>query len=129
MISPRYTREIPQRYRLEAGKCAKCGHITFPPRLVCPVCKGRKFDTVVLSDEGTLLTYTVVRVASENFSQETPFAVGIVELNDGVKVTAQIADAQPDELEIGQRVKIVFRRIQEEGAAGILCYGYKAVTV
>ena len=129
MITARYAREIPQRYRLEAAKCMKCGDTSFPPRLICPKCKGKNFETVALNDEGKLLTYTVVRVASEKFSKETPFAVGIIELNDGVKVTAQIADAEVDELEIGQKVKLVFRKIQEEGKAGIICYGYKAVTV
>jgi uncharacterized OB-fold protein len=128
MITARYHREIPQRYRLEAGKCQKCGHVAFPPRLVCPECKGKKFAPVVLSDKGKLTTFTVVRVASDKFSKETPFAVGIVELNDGVKVTTQIADADPDELQIGQKVNLVFRRVQEDGKAGILCYGYKAVT-
>ena len=129
MITARYHREVPQRYRLEAGKCSGCGEISFPPRIVCPKCRGKKFETIRLSDEGKLLTYTVVRVASDKFSKETPFPVGIIELNGGVKVTAQIADADPDNLKIGQKVKLVFRRIQEEGKAGILCYGYKAVTV
>jgi uncharacterized OB-fold protein len=128
MITARYHREIPQRYRLEAGKCEQCGHVDFPPRIVCPRCKGRRFATVVLHDEGTLVTFTVVRVASDRFSKETPFAVGIVELSDGVRVTTQIADADVDGLQIGQKVRIVFRRIQEDGKAGILCYGYKAVT-
>lgn len=127
MITARYHREIPQRYRLEAGKCGKCGFIAFPPRLVCPECHGRKFTNVKLSDQGKLLSFTVVRVASDKFSKETPFPVGIVELNDGVRVTAQIADAEADELQIGQAVKLVFRKIQEDGRAGILCYGYKAV--
>ena len=127
MITARYHREIPQRYRLEAGKCGKCGHIDFPPRLVCPKCKGRKFSTITLNDEGKLVTFTTVRVASDKFSKETPFAVGIVELNDGVRVTTQIADVEPEELKIGQKVKLVFRRIQEDGKAGILCYGYKAI--
>ena len=127
MITARYHREIPQRYRLEAGKCEKCGHVDFPPRLVCPGCKGRKFSTVTLNDEGKLVTFTIVRVASDKFSKETPFAVGIVELNDGVKVTTQIADVEPGELQIGQKVRLVFRKIQEDGKAGILCYGYKAV--
>jgi uncharacterized OB-fold protein len=129
MISPRYTREIPQRYRLEAAKCTKCGEVSFPPRLVCPRCRGRQFQTITLSDEGKLITFTVVRVAAEKFSKQTPFAVGIVELNDGVRVTTQIADADPEDLQIGQRIKLVLRKIQEEGKAGILCYGYKAVTV
>ena len=129
MITARYHREIPQRYRLEATRCEKCGHIDFPPRLVCSSCQGAKFTPVTLSDEGKLLTFTVVRVASDRFSKETPFPVGIVELNDGVRVTAQIADADPDELSIGQKVKLVFRKVQEDGKAGILCYGYKAVTI
>ncbi len=127
MITARYHREIPQRYRLEAGKCSSCGHISFPPRLICPECKGKTIATTTLSDEGTLLTFTVVRVASDKFSKETPFPVGIVELDDGVKITAQIADADIDELKIGQKLKIVFRKVQEDGKAGILCYGYKAV--
>ncbi len=129
MITARYHREIPQRYRLEAGKCSACGKVNFPPRIVCPTCKGKKFEIVRLNDEGTLLTYTVVRVASDKFSKETPFPVGIIELNDGVRITAQIAGADPEELKIGQKVKLVFRRIQEDGKSGILCYGYKAVTV
>jgi hypothetical protein len=127
MITARYHREIPQRYRLEAGKCEKCGHINFPPRLICPKCNGRKFTAIHLNDEGKLVTFTVVRVASDKFSKETPFAVGIVELNDGVRITTQIADADVDSLQVGQRLKLVFRKIQEDGKAGILCYGYKAV--
>jgi uncharacterized OB-fold protein len=127
MITARYHREIPQRFRLEAGKCQKCGQVQFPPRRVCPKCKGTSFETVHLSDEGKVVTFTVVRVASDKFSKQTPFAVGIVELNDGVRVTAQLADVEVDKVEIGEKVKLVFRRIQEDGRAGILCYGYKAV--
>jgi uncharacterized OB-fold protein len=129
MISARYAREVPQRYRLEASKCKSCGHIEFPPRLVCPKCKARSFEVVPLSDEGKLVSFTVVRVASEKFSKETPYAVGIVELNDGVRLTAQIADVEIDELQVGQKVRLVFRKIQEDGKSGILCYGYKAVVV
>jgi uncharacterized OB-fold protein len=128
MITARYHREIPQRYRLEAAKCTKCGNISFPPRLVCPECKAKTFTPVRLNDEGKLLTYTVVRVASDKFSKETPFAVGIVELNDGVKLTTQITDVNVDSLKVGQRVKLVFRKIQDDGKAGIHCYGYKAIT-
>jgi hypothetical protein len=129
MISPRYHREIPQRYRLEAGKCKKCGEVSFPPRLVCPNCKSQEFETVRLNEEGKLVTFTIIRVASDKFFGTTPFAVGIVELNDGVKVTTQIADVNFDEIKIGLKVKLVFRKIQDEGKSGLHCYGYKAVLV
>ncbi len=129
MITARYAREIPQRYRLEANKCAQCGAVSFPPRLVCPKCQGRKFSTITLQNEGKLLSHTIVRVGSDKFSKETPFAVGIIELKDGIRVTAQIADARLEKLAPGQTVRLVFRKIQEDGKAGILCYGYKAVVV
>ncbi len=129
MITARYHREKPQRYRLEAGKCVKCGKVYFPPRLVCPKCRNRKFRTVNLAEEGKLLTYTVIRVASDKFSKETPFVVGIVEIGEGVRLTTQMTDVDIDKLKIGQKVKIVFRKIQDDGKAGIHCYGYKAVAV
>ena len=109
MISPKYFREIPQRYRLEAGKCKKCGTAFFPPRLVCPECKSKEFTKINLSSEGKLLTYTIVRVGSDKFSQQSPFAVGIVELKDGVKITTQLADVEFDKLKIGLKVKMVFQ--------------------
>ena len=127
MPSPRYAREIPQRYRLEAGKCTKCNFIAFPPRLVCPECGCREFETVTLSDEGEILTYTVIHVPPAQFELESPYAIGIIELKGGGKLTAQIVDCAPDKIKIGTKVKVVFRRIQMEGEGGILCYGYKCV--
>lgn len=129
MISPRYHREVPQRYRLEAGKCKQCGNISFPPRLVCPKCKSQTFETVKLSREGKILTFTIIRVGPDKFSKETPYVVAIIELNDGVRLTAQVADCDVDKVEIGNKVKLVFRKIQDEGKSGLHCYGYKAVLV
>jgi hypothetical protein len=128
MITPqRYWREIPQRYRLEAGKCKKCGYIAFPPRLVCPKCRNREFEIVRLKDEGKIVSYTIIRVPPEQFSDQAPYAMGIIELNDGVKILTQIVDCEFEELAIGKKVKIEFRKIRNEGEAGIICYGYKAV--
>lgn len=123
----RYWREIPQRYRLEAGKCKSCGEIYFPPRRICARCRARAFETVALKDEGKLLAHTVIRVGPSQFSDQTPYAVGIVELDDGVRITAQIVDCDFKDLTAGLRLKIEFRRIQKQGDAGILCYGYKCV--
>lgn len=129
MISPRYHREIPQRYRLEAGKCKQCGHISFPPRLICPKCKSKTFEMVQLSREGKILTFTIIRVGPDKFSKETPYVVAIIELNDGARLTAQVADCDVNKVEIGNKIKLVFRKIQDEGKSGLHCYGYKAVLV
>jgi uncharacterized OB-fold protein len=125
--SARYWRSMPQRYRLEAAKCTGCGQVLFPPRLVCPGCGGRGFVKTKLGDRGKLLTYTVIRVGPSDLCEETPYAVGIAELDGGVRLTAQIADCEFDEIEVGMPVRIEFRKIREEGEAGIICYGYKFV--
>jgi len=125
--SARYWREIPQRYRCEAAKCTGCGKVFFPPRLVCRECRGRTFETVTLARAGTVETFTVIRIPPTGFGDETPYAVGIVKLDDGVKITAQIVDVDPEAIAIGDRVTMEFRRVQEDGESGILCYGYKFV--
>ncbi|MGD0871331.1 MAG: Zn-ribbon domain-containing OB-fold protein [Bryobacteraceae bacterium] len=130
MANPaRYWREIPQRYRLEAARCTSCGEISFPPRLICPQCRSRKFETVTLKENGKILTYTVTRVGPSQFADQTPYAVGVVELDDGVRIMTQIADCDFDKLAAGQRVRLEFRRIQKQGDAGLLWYGYKCVPV
>jgi hypothetical protein len=123
----RYWREIPQRYRLEAGKCLNCGFIAFPPRQVCPRCQSRKFETITLADAGKIVTYTIIRVPPHPFADQAPYAVGIIELDDGVRLTGQIVDYPFEELKIGKRVKVEFRKIYQEGEAGVIYYGYKFV--
>jgi uncharacterized OB-fold protein len=127
--SARYWRETPQRYRYEAGRCTGCGQAYFPPRTVCTKCRGRQFEKVTLGREGTLETFTVIRVAPSGFTDQAPYAVGIVSLPERVKVTAQIVDVAPEDLHIGDRVRLEFRRVRQDGESGILCYGYKFVPV
>lgn len=127
MPSPRYWREIPQRYRLEASKCEQCGAIHFPPRSICPECKSEKFKPHKLSEKGKILTYSVIHVPPKEFAGQSPYLIAIIELDDGVRLTTQIVDTNPDEVAIGEPVRIVFRRLLDEGKSGIRCYGYKCV--
>lgn len=127
MTTARYWREIPQRYRMEAGRCTKCGKVFFPPRLICDKCKHREFETIVLPDEGEIVSYTVISTPPSNFSDEAPYAIGIVDLGGQVKILTQIVDCEFDELKIGGKVRVEFRLIQEDGKSGVLQYGYKCV--
>ncbi|MBI4703345.1 MAG: Zn-ribbon domain-containing OB-fold protein [Deltaproteobacteria bacterium] len=123
----RYWREIPQRYRYEAARCKKCGKVFFPPRLVCNKCRSREFQPIVLSRSGTLETFTVIHVAPSGFGDEAPYAVGIIATPEGARVMAQVVDCDPGKLQIGDKLRLEFRRVQKDGESGILCYGYKFV--
>jgi uncharacterized OB-fold protein len=123
----KHWREIPKRYRMEAGKCKKCNGIFFPARLVCPDCSSKEFDTINLSGKGKLNTFTIIRVAPEGFGDQVPYAIGIVELEEGIKVMGQITDCNPEELDNGAKLVTQFRKIREEGKTGIIMYAYKFV--
>ena len=127
MPPARSWRNYAQLYRLEAGRCKKCGRVHYPPRLICPECQGRVFETVRMKPTGKVVTHTIIRTPSHEFSGEAPFAVGIVEMDDGPRLTLQIVDVDFDELRIGLPVRLEFRRLFAEGEAGVIHYGHKAV--
>jgi uncharacterized OB-fold protein len=80
-----------------------------------------------LAGTGKLLTYTIIRVAPGPFCDQAPYAVGIAELDDGVRLTAQVVDCDFAALKVGLRVRTEFRKVSEDGEAGIIHYGYKFV--
>jgi hypothetical protein len=127
MPSPRYWREIPTRYRLEAGRCRKCSKVTFPARRVCPACRGTEWEKTSLSWKGRVITSTVVQVAPTEFAMEAPYAVAIVETPEGARLMTQVVDCDPAAVQPGMEVNLVFRRLRKEGHGGILCYGFKGV--
>ena len=123
----RYWREIPQRYRLEANSCTKCKQKFFPPRLICPECGSRDLVKTKIAEKGKVISYTIIRVPPSQFKDQAPYAVGVIELDDGVKLMGQIVDCDFEDLKLGKRVKIEFRKLFKKGHSGILCYGYKFV--
>ncbi|MFZ5434373.1 MAG: Zn-ribbon domain-containing OB-fold protein [Calditrichota bacterium] len=126
-ITARFWREIPRRYRGEAGKSVKTGKVYFPARLVEPGNGNRKFKPVKLAYGGEVLSYTVIRVAPSGFEKQSPYALGIIQLDEGGRITTQIADVPVDDVKIGMRVRVEFRKISDDGSEGIHLYGYKVV--
>lgn len=127
MPSPRYWREIPARYRLEAGRCTGCEEVVYPARKVCPHCRGTEWEPVQLARHGKVVTSTVIHVAPDQFAMEAPYAMAVVETPEGARFLTQVTDCDPAEVAPGMDVSLEFRLVREEGQSGILCYGHKAV--
>ncbi len=127
MPSPRYWREVPNRFRLEAVRCSGCGKVTFPARRICPGCRGSELETTTLSRKGKVVTSTVIRVAPDEFLMEAPYAVALVETPEGARLMTQVVDCDPATVLPGMDVSLEFRLIRKEGHGGIRCYGHKGV--
>ncbi len=134
MSVARFWRETPRRYNLGGSKCSVCGTIYFPPRAVCPQCTHHrqsieKMLPFQLSGEGEVLSYTIVHEAAEGFEMQVPYALALVKTVEGPVLTGQVVDIDPATLRIGQRVHATFRKLREEGKAGVIHYGYKFAPV
>lgn len=127
MPSPRYWREIPARYRLEAARCKGCGEVVYPARRVCPACRGRDWEQARLSRNGKVVTSTVIHVPPDDFLMEAPYAMAVIETPEGARLMTQVVDCDPATVAPGMEVTLEFRLIRKEGGSGILCYGHKAV--
>ncbi|MGQ4834068.1 MAG: Zn-ribbon domain-containing OB-fold protein [Candidatus Asgardarchaeia archaeon] len=125
MSVPKYWREIPYHFRLEGGKCRDCGKAFVPYRQVCPYCKSRNVELAKMPRTGKVVTYSILHVYPKGFRKQAPYVVALIELDNGARVVSQITDCDPSDVKIGMKVEAVFRRISEEGKAGIIKYGYK----
>lgn len=93
-----------------------------------------------LSGEGNIYSYTIVFDAPEGFENLVPYVIAMVQLSEGMMVTARLTDVDvkydtesdhilvtsPEGklLEIGSRVEMVTRKISEDGPRGLIRYGY-----
>lgn len=94
--------------KLMGGKCKQCGKVHLPPRPLCDNCFSKEFEWVEVPRRGKLLTYTVIHVAPTQFQSMVPYAVGIVELEKGVKIPGMITGIAPAQLKIGMDLTIDF---------------------
>lgn len=107
-------------------RCEACGEIFFPLRSICPNCRrDGKPVPLAFSGRGRVYSFTVIHASSEGFERYTPYVVGLIQLEEGPKVTSQIVDCYPEEVYIGMSVEACFRRLRDEGREGIICYGFK----
>ena len=125
MRVPSYWRKMPFLYRLSGWRCDHCGAFHQSRPVICRRCRSRRFSEVELPKSGKLIAYTIVRSPPREFSEVSPYAIGLIELDDGSRILSQLTDFQEDELKEGIRVEAVFRRVRVNGEQGLIEYGYK----
>ncbi len=125
MELPRYHRMRRALYRLEGSVCRSCSGRFFPPRTVCPACRTTTLEPCPFSGRGTLYSYTRVEQAPRGFASVAPYAVGMVRLEEGPLLSAQLTDTEGAELAIGMPVEMATRKIRDAEEHGYIVYGYK----
>jgi len=100
---------------LRAQRCGACRHVRWPPSVLCPKCLGENAEWVRLSGRGTVYSFIVVhRPQHPAFFDDVPYNVAIVELDEGIRLHANVVDCAPEALRVGLPVEVVFERVNEE---------------
>jgi len=91
--------------QLTAVRCGSCGELAIPPKELCPACHAHAWQTVALGGEGTIASFTVIRVAPRAHAAAAPYAVAVVTLREGVSILGRIVDIPLDKIAVGLPVR------------------------
>ncbi len=95
--------------QLIGSHCLDCGAVATPQRHICPDCLGSNTEVVTFLGKGKLMAYTVIYVPSSmmaeaGYDARNPYCVGVVALEEGPKISAQILGVDvnhPENIKIG----------------------------
>lgn len=99
--------------KLELQRCKQCGTYLHPPRPMCGNCQSMEFEWVPASGKGTVYSHATYR-QGDNPAFEAPYAVVLVELEEGVRMVSNMTDCEPENIKIGMPVEMVLEEIAED---------------
>lgn len=120
--------------QLIGSTCGSCGATTFPVQQRCPKCSGGEMSDVLLPRRGTLIAWTTQGFppgapykgpAGKDF---VPFGVGLVQLDDVVRVEGRLTENDPAKLQFGQQVELTMIPFTtDEDGAEIVTFAFRPI--
>jgi uncharacterized OB-fold protein len=98
---------------LRIQRCGGCGALRHPPGPMCPQCGSADPGYVRAAGTGTVFSY-VVHHRPPVPGKQLPLVIALVELDEGVRLLAEMPGVAPDQVRIGMPVLIGYLRIDDE---------------
>jgi 3-hydroxy-3-methylglutaryl CoA synthase/uncharacterized OB-fold protein len=121
--APPAARATDWKYAFVGSRCTACGRVHVPPQRVCGGCgKTDQTEPLPMADKlGTVVTYTIDRLA---YSLSPPVIQAVIDFDGGGRVSCELTECAVDEVRVGTRVEMTFRRMYS--AQGVHNYFWKA---
>lgn len=104
-----------KRHELVIQRCKDCGTYRHYPRAMCSNCNSTNIEWAKVSGKGSVYTYTVAYPpVHPAFADEVPYAIAIVELEEGVRMVTNVVDCKPEDIYIGMSVEVVFDEVTDQ---------------
>jgi len=115
----RYTRTSPfweaaKDHRLLIQYCTDTGRPQWFPRSVSLATGRRNLEWREASGRGRVYSWTVANRAWPGHESRVPYLVALVELDEGVRMLANLLNTDPGSVRIGMPVKVCWERLSED---------------
>ncbi|MFE9404430.1 bifunctional MaoC family dehydratase N-terminal/OB-fold nucleic acid binding domain-containing protein [Streptomyces sp. NPDC006530] len=100
-------------HRLLIQRCDDCAELRFPWLPGCHACGSDRWDTVGASGDGRVYSYVVMHHPPFP-AFDPPYAVGLIELAEGVRIISNVVGVEPEAVRIGMPVRLEFLRADRE---------------
>ena len=101
--------------RLMVQKCDSCGTLRFPAHDLCSKCNSTASRWVPVSGRGEVFSFNIMhQLYHPGFAKEVPYAVVMVELEEGCKFVSNLLGVKPHEIKCGMPVEVAFEKLNDE---------------
>ena len=102
-----------RRHQITFQRCNACSGITFIPQPACRHCLSSDLRWEQSQGKGSVYSWTVVwRPQTPAF--EIPYAIAIVDVDEGYQMVSNIIGIDPADLQVGMRVAVTFHEMNGE---------------
>lgn len=103
-------------HKLMGSRCRSNGEVYLPPRPICPADFNDDMEWVELSGKGKLAAFTIVYIGPSamieaGYDRKNPYCVGVVRLDEGPMISAQILGVdvrKPETIQVGTSLRVAF---------------------
>jgi uncharacterized OB-fold protein len=104
-----------KRHELVVQRCRGCGQLRFPARDRCSRCLSRESEWTRVSGRGVVFSFAIMhQVYHPGFADDVPYAVVVVELEEGVRLLSNVVGCPARETAVGMPVEVVFEDASPE---------------
>jgi len=104
--------EAARRHELMVQRCRGCGTRRFPARELCSRCLSRDAGWERVSGRGQVFSFAIMhQVYHPAFADAVPYAIVVVELEEGTRMLSNLVDCPTADVAIGMPVEVVFEDV------------------
>lgn len=106
--------EATRERRLVLQRCGSCAGSVWYPRILCPACGAGDLEWRDADGRGTVYAVSVQhRAAHPGLADRVPYAVALVDLDDGVRMMTNVVGCPAEDVHVGQRVRPTWERLSD----------------